>query len=47
MIAFCYVAVDGRVIGDATDFHRAVVAMFASYHALNMQDHEAASASWS
>ena len=34
---YCYVMVDDRVIGDTTDFQRAVFAMFVSYYAISIQ----------
>ena len=37
---YCHVVVDGRVIGDATDFKMAVLARFASYYTLKIQYHE-------
>ena len=41
---YCYVMVDGRVIGDTADFQRAVFAMIVSYYAISIQYLEVASA---
>ena len=39
---YCYVMVDGRVIGDTADFQRAVFAMIVSYYAISIQYTEVA-----